>query len=202
MIQVSILGATDPLPHGTGLDGETVSPFDVSPQTKAVVFFFTAADCPISNRYAPRMTQLAEEFAPQGIESWLVYSDDLADPATIKTHQEEYRLRLPVLLDRTFAIADFARADVTPEAAVFVLSRPNNTPTPVYLGRLDDQYQGFGKYRPAATKNELYDLLTRVANGETPAFTKTKAIGCYIPNAAHAAKSQVSGNKNLKPSVP
>lgn len=183
---VTLLGARSTaatLPSGVGLDGDTISPFENSPETKAVVLFFTATDCPISNRYAPTMIRLAEEFSSQGIKCWLVYSDDLADPITIKSHQNEYNLRLPTLLDQAFDLADFAQADVTPEAAVFALSGQDTPPTLVYLGRIDDQYQGFGKYRPAATQHELYDLLTRVVNDETPAFTKTKAIGCYIPRA-------------------
>lgn len=177
----SALNATPPFPTGVDLNGSPVSPFKVSPATKAVVLFFTAPDCPISNRYAPSMSRLATTFADDEVKSWLVYSDDLADPEAIRGHLSDFNLNLPVVVDREFTIADFVGADVTPEAAIYVFGEPDRVPRLVYLGRIDDQYQGFGKYRPAATQHELRDLLTRIVDGETPAFTKTRAIGCYIP---------------------
>lgn len=172
---------TLPVPTAIGLSGETVNPLAPATGTKAVVLFFTAPDCPISNRYAPTMASLAAEFASEEIVCWLVYSDDLADVETIKQHRKDFRLDLPVAIDRQFAIADFVQADVTPEAAVYVFSDASSAPQIVYLGRIDDQYQGFGQYRPAATRHELRDLLAEISDGGLPAFTKTKAIGCYIP---------------------
>lgn len=181
VIPLTAIGAPIPLPTGVDLAGESVSPFSVTAETKAVVLFFTAPDCPISNRYAPTMARLAAEFAPQGITSWLVYSDDLVKADDIQTHQREYQLSLPTAIDPAFSIADFAQANVTPEVAVFVFAEGTRIPTPVYLGRIDDQYQGFGKYRPAATQHELRTLLTHMVAGHIPEFVKTKAIGCYIP---------------------
>lgn len=181
VISSTTIGAPPPLPTGVDLAGESVSPFSINAETKAVVLFFTASDCPISNRYAPTMARLAAEFTSQGIISWLVYADDLVDAASIQTHQRDYQLSLPTAIDPTFSIADFAQADVTPEVAVFVFTEGPRIPTQVYLGRIDDQYQGFGQYRPAATHHELHDLLTQIVAGEIPEFVKTKAIGCYIP---------------------
>ncbi len=172
---------TPPGPTAIGLSGETVTPFASLAGTKAVVLIFTAPDCPISNRYAPTIASLATEFAYHGIVSWLVYSDDLADVETIKQHQKDYNLNLPVAIDRQFLIADFVQADVTPEAAVYVFSDDSSAPQIVYLGRIDDQYREFGQYRPAATQHELRDLLAEISTGGLPTYTKTKAIGCYIP---------------------
>ncbi len=169
------------LPTGLGLRGEPVHPFEVSSGTKAVVLFFTAPDCPISNRYAPTMVRVAQQFGSKGVKSWLVYSDDLSDAATIKQHRIDYSLALPAAIDREFAIADFVGADVTPEVAVYVLSDEDRSPNLVYLGRIDDQYQGFGKFRPTASQHDLQDLLASIVAGEVPEFRKTKAVGCYIP---------------------
>lgn len=181
VISLTAFGTPPSLPTGVDLAGKSVSPFSVNAETRAVVLFFTAADCPISNRYAPTMARLSAEFASQGIISWLVYSDDLVDAASIQTHQRGYQLSLPTAIDPAFSIADFAQADVTPEVAVFVFKEGSRIPTQIYLGRIDDQYQGYGQYRPAATHHELHDLLTQIVAGEIPEFVKTKAIGCYIP---------------------
>ena len=181
LLTLSLIGGESRLPEGHTLDGTVISPLAAATGIRAAVLYFTAPDCPISNRYAPAMARLADEFAPQGIKSWLVYSDDLADAAAIKTHQQEFNLTLPAIIDREFVIADYADADVTPEAAVFVFSEEGDSPRLVYRGRIDDQYQGFGKYRPEATHHDLRSILVQVGNGTTPEFTATKAIGCYIP---------------------
>lgn len=173
--------ATPAPPAGVDLAGQPVAPLQVSTGTRAVVLFFTAPDCPIANRYAPTMSRLAAEFADSAITTWLIYADDLGDPPVIQQHQTDFRLKLPTALDHDFAIADYAGATVTPEAAVFVFSGEDRSPQLVYRGRIDDQYQGFGQFRPAATQHELHDLLTRIAAGEVPELITTKAIGCYLP---------------------
>jgi len=44
------------------LEGKSVNPLADS-SAKAVVFIFTRADCPISNRYAPEVRRLSASFA-------------------------------------------------------------------------------------------------------------------------------------------
>ncbi len=166
-------------PSGTTLDGEPVSPWGDS---TAVVLVFVAPDCPISNRYAPTLARLAADCDEQNAALWLVYADDLADPTRIREHQAEFKLAgLRTVIDRDFAIADFAGADVTPEVAVFVQPEESPEPQLVYLGRIDDQYQGYNKFRPAPTESELRDALDAIAAGKVPDLVRTKAIGCYIP---------------------
>ena len=64
---------------------------------------------------------------------------------------------------------------------MFVRSAATTEPQRVYIGRIDDQYQGYNKFRPAATQSELNDILDRIAAGDVPEPVRTKAIGCYIP---------------------
>src|ERR1041385_1936619 len=44
-------------------------------QTRAVVLFFLAAECPISNRYAPEINRLVTDFASQQVAFYAVHSD-------------------------------------------------------------------------------------------------------------------------------
>ncbi len=170
-----------PPPTGTTLDGATASPWADS-AARAIALVFVAPDCPISNRYAPTLARLAADCAERSIAVWLVYSDDQADPARIRENQAEFGLTgIATLIDRDFTMADFAGADVTPEAAVFVRPSPESAPRLVYRGRIDDQYEGYNTFRPAATTSELRATLDRIAAGEVPEFVRTKAIGCYIP---------------------
>jgi hypothetical protein len=63
-------GGTEPL--GIDLNGHPVE--ELAPAgSRAVVLFFTASDCPISNRYIPEIQRLAQEFGPRGVRVWFVY---------------------------------------------------------------------------------------------------------------------------------
>ncbi len=181
IVGLTAIYAAPPLPLGQDLAGNAVAPLAADPGTKAVVLFFVAPDCPISNRYAPTIVRIARDFGHDGVKTWLIYSDDLADPEVIQQHLNEFNLGLPIAIDRSFTIADYTGADVTPEAVVYGWRDSDSAPQLLYRGRIDDQYEGFGKYRPAATQHDLRSLQENIIAGEFPNFTSTKAIGCYIP---------------------
>ena len=164
------------------LVGKPVTPLRFTEDTSAVMLFFVAPDCPISNRYAPTIARLASTYAAKGVETWLIYADDQADPVVIRTHQSEFKLELPTALDREYTLTKYTGADVTPEVVVYVPgSSAEAPPQLVYRGRIDDQYEGFGRYRPTATSSELTQTLDQVFAGSVPTPVITKAIGCYIP---------------------
>lgn len=167
-------------PQGRDLEGNPVAPFEVGSDVLAVVLFFTATDCPIANRYSPEIARLASGFSSAGIKSWLVYSNDTVEASTVAAHRNDYQLDLPALIDGDYAVAEYADAEVTPEAVVY-LTKAGQDPQLVYRGRIDNRYQGFGKYRPAATEHDLREVLQQIADGQVPAFRETEAIGCYIP---------------------
>jgi hypothetical protein len=174
---------TNPPPSIENLAGDTVSPLSFTSDTRGVILFFVAPDCPISNRYAPTIARIAQDSRARGFKSWLIYADDLADVPTIKTHQQEFSLNLPTALDRKYLLTKYTGADVTPEAVVYIPpTSPTTTPRLAYRGRIDDQYEGFGRYRPVATHSELTTVLEQIINGTPPKSPiVTKAIGCYIP---------------------
>ena len=174
---------TNPPPSIENLAGDSVSPLTFDSDTRGVILFFAAPDCPISNRYAPTIARIAQDSREHGFKTWLIYADDLADVPTIKKHQKDFSLNLPTALDRKYLLTKYTGADVTPEAVVYIPpTGPNTAPRLVYRGRIDDQYEGFGRYRPAATHSELTTVLEQIINGTSPkAPVVTKAIGCYIP---------------------
>lgn len=170
-------------PSIENLAGDPVSPLTFASDTRGIILFFVAPDCPISNRYAPTINRIALDSRGDGFETWLIYADDLADLPTIKTHQKDFRLDLPTALDRKYLLTKYTGADVTPEAVVYIPPPgPNTPPRLVYRGRIDDQYEGFGRYRPVATHSELTTVLEQISHGSPPKSPiVTKAIGCYIP---------------------
>jgi len=156
--------------------GELVSPLDAF-DGAAVVFLFTLTDCPISNRYAPRVCALAEAYAARGIRFWLVYPDVTETDEEVRAHLVEYDYAIGALRDPDYALVRLAGATITPEAAVFL---PDGTLA--YRGRIDDRHADFGKTRVEAGEHDLARALDEILAGQPVSVPRTKAVGCYIPD--------------------
>jgi hypothetical protein len=162
------------------LSGASVDAFQAPAGTRAIVFFFTSTDCPISNRYAPEVRRLAERFAPRGVVFRLVYPGRAGRADAIRAHVAAfwYGGAAEPFRDPTLALAKYVGATVTPEAAVVVDGRV------VYHGRIDDRYVDLGVERPAATTHDLADAIEAVLTGGRIARPATQAVGCYIADLA------------------
>jgi hypothetical protein len=155
-------------------DGEEFDPVRSSAAV-ATVFVFVRSDCPISNRYAPTVRRLAEEFGPRGVAFWLVYADPDETEESIEAHREAYDFGAPSASDVHHDLVRWTGASVTPEAVVFV---PGHGV--VYRGRIDDRYVAFGQARQSPTRSDLLEVLERTLDGDPPAFHTAVAIGCAI----------------------
>lgn len=160
------------------LENRAVDPFQITGGAKAVVFLFTATDCPISNRYAPEVQRLYEAFAPKGVRFFVVYPNPAEKSADIREHAKAFGYRADVLRDPHQALVKLANATITPEAAVFVNGRL------VYHGRIDDRFVDFGVDRPAPTRRDLDEALSAVLAGKPVPHPVTQAVGCYIADFA------------------
>ena len=162
---------------GIRLDGTVVSPLASAAGVEANVLLFVMTDCPISNRYAPEVRRLHDEFAG-AVRFWLVYVDAHRPRDELREHRASFGYPFAALRDVDGALAALAGATVTPEAVVFDAAQRL-----VYRGRIDDRYVSFGVARRAPRTRDLHDRLRRLAAGETLAFSQTRAVGCYIPGA-------------------
>ena len=160
-----------------GLDGVPVEPFAPARGIEATVLLFVMTDCPISNRYAPEIRRLHDEFAGT-VRFWLVYVDAERPLDELREHHSSFGYPFRAVRDADGALVALAGATVTPEVAVF---DPDRRMT--YRGRIDDRYVSFGVARRAPRTRDLRDRLSRIAAGETLTFSETRAVGCYIPGA-------------------
>ena len=156
------------------LSGRSVNPLRAA-KSRATVFLFIRSDCPISNRYAPEVRRLYEEFAPRGVGFWLVYPDPKEAPAAIRQHLKEYEYPFGALRDPSHSLVTLTGAKVTPEAAVFV-----DGGKMVYHGRIDDLYVDFGKARRAPTTHDLEQVLEAILAGKPVHEASAPAVGCFI----------------------
>ena len=175
-VVLSAENAKTPLSAMRGFDlaGHPLDPFE-SANAKAVVLIFVGTDCPISNRYAPEIRRLDEEFARSNVRFWLVYADADTSPGAIREHIKEYQLPQEVLRDPQHALVRLSQARVTPEAAVFLPGRRL-----VYHGRIDNRYEDLGKERPDATQRDLRDVLEAILKGNPVPYASARAVGCFI----------------------
>ena len=101
-----------------GLDGTDVRPLVPADDGEATVLLFVMTDCPISNRYAPEIRRLHEQFAGAA-RFWLVYVDAQRPVDELREHRASFGYPFRALRDVDGALVALAGATVTPEAAVF-----------------------------------------------------------------------------------
>lgn len=168
---------------GTGavdLAGNASDPFTAP--AAARVFIFVRTDCPLTNRYAPELRRISDEFATQSVQFWLVYPDPSETPENIKRHMVDYSLPGHPLLDPHHDLVKRAHAVTAPEVAVF-----NSTNQLVYHGRIDDLWVTPGRARPMPTTHDLEDAIYTVLEGKSPRVAETRAIGCALADVAPAS---------------
>ena len=141
----------------------------------AAVLIFVSAECPVSNRYAPEIQRLYQEFAPKGVRFTLVYPNPSDDRVVIERHIREYGLPSVVQPDPEHVLVRKAKATVTPEAVVF-----DGRNRVLYQGRIDDRFVELGRERPVATQHDLRNALNAALSGRPAIPAKTQAVGCFI----------------------
>jgi len=163
---------------GTALDGTPLT--QLAPAgTKAVVLFFVATECPISNRTFPEMERLRETFSPRKIRFLYVYPNAGETAADIRAHQASYDPQGTAILDPDAALVHLTHAFVTPEAAILTPA-PRRAWNVAYIGRIDDRYVHIGLQRPQPTQLLADRALTQFVSSKPIAPDAGTPIGCTI----------------------
>lgn len=144
-------------------------------QARAIVLYYVTTDCPLSNAYAPEMNRIEEAYTPRGVRFYAVQGDSTIADDAVRQHAREFAYRFPVLIDPQQALAHHTGATVTPEAVVL-----SHDGAVLYLGRIDNRVEDFGKVRLEATEFDLRDALDAFLAGRPVARPHTRAIGCAI----------------------
>ena len=146
--------------------------------SRAVVLFFVASDCPISNRYMPELQRIEQEFQGRQVRFWFVYPNITETHASIHAHQAAYAGDGHILTDAKGRLTALTGARVTPEAAVLVPG--GSTLHTVFTGRVDDRYLSFGVERPQPTRHDLEAALTAALAHQPVAPPGGAPVGCAI----------------------
>jgi peroxiredoxin len=160
----------------TGIDGKNYQPLSLSGH-HAAVLVFVLQDCPICNGYAPQIQHLAAEFSRKETAFYLIHVDPTLTADAARKHARDYGYTIPVLIDTRHELV--ARLGVIAVPTAVVLGAEGEVK---YLGRIDDQYVAIGKARNVVTQYDLRDALTAVLNGKPVEKSRTRAIGCAVPD--------------------
>jgi peroxiredoxin len=170
------LGAANRAPHFSLPDtlGHTHTPAEWSGK-RAVVLFFLTTDCPLCNNYVPELNRIAQAYSGRGVAFYGIQGDATVPDADVRRHVQDYAYTFPYLIDPQESLAAFTGATTTPETAV--LSPEGQL---LYLGRIDNRLEDFGKQRVQVTEFDLRDTLEAILNGKPAPHARTKALGCAI----------------------
>jgi len=148
--------------------------------SKVVVLAFVGTECPLAKLYAPRLQELAKQYADLGVSFVAINSNRQDSITEIAAHARVHGFQFPVLKDLSNKVADRVGAKRTPE--VFVLDK---TRTIRYVGRIDDQY-GVGYIRDKVGKQFLRAAIDDLLADRKVAVAKTETVGCLIGRVRQA----------------
>jgi peroxiredoxin len=142
---------------------------------RAIVLFFVSTDCPLSNRYVPELNRLDRAYASRAVVFYAVQGDATVAAEEVRRHAKEFGYRFPYLLDPQQLLSTYTGATTIPEVAV--LSPSGRL---LYLGRIDNRLEDYGKERVQVTAFDLRDALDATLRGKPVTHPRTRAVGCAI----------------------
>ncbi len=162
--------------------GQTRAIENIKP--RAIILVWRDLDCPVSQKYAPRLKSLQEEFALLAADVSFVYlfPGTAHTVAELKADMAEHGHKGLLAQDPEGTLARALRLRTTAE--VFVLDKAR---TLRYRGAIDDQY-GIGYQKNAPEHHYLRDAVRAVLDQHVVAIPATTAPGCVAEHGESDAK--------------
>ena len=173
-----LVGKEAPAFNLKNIDGKMVS-LDKYKNDKGVIVIFTCNHCPYSKLYEDRIIALDKQYKTAGYPVVAINPNDVKQypddsPAKMKSRAKEKGFTFPYLFDGTQEIAKAYAATRTPH--VYLLQNEKGKFTVRYVGAIDDNAND----ATAVGVKYLEDAIAKIASGQAPEPSFTKAIGCGI----------------------
>ncbi|MAF65867.1 MAG: alkyl hydroperoxide reductase [Planctomycetes bacterium] len=146
-------------------------------ERKAYVLVFTTTDCPLVQRYLPRLAALEREFRPQGVQFVAVGVGPHDSLIELAAQAVEKGAGIPFVKDFDGSTVRALGVERTPEVVVLDAERRLR-----YRGRVDSQYR-LGGVRPDEGRADLRSAITEVLAGREVTVSETPVDGCRIQPA-------------------
>lgn len=142
---------------------------------RAIVLVFTVTGCPIVQKSVPKIKQLRDTFGPKGVMFWMIDSAREDDAASVTAEARDFKIDIPILLDRSQNVARTVAASRTAEAVCI----DAKSWSIFYRGAIDDQL-GYGTEKRRATHPYLEAALKNFLAGKPIDPVQTEVRGCRI----------------------
>lgn len=166
-------------------------------ERQAFVVVFTTLDCPVVNRYLPRIKELEQQYRDRGVQFLALNVG--ADEPLVEVAQQALEAGLPFPVGRDFdgRFAESVGATRTPEVVVL-----DATMRLRFRGRIDSQVRLAG-VAPRPGREDLKEALEDVLAGIDVRVPETPVDGCRIEFAAlrslPAVPDQVTFHEHIAP---
>jgi peroxiredoxin len=157
------------------LDGKAVA-FSALKGPITVVTFI-ATECPVSNSYNQRMTDLYKDYTAKNVKFIFVNANRSEPAGVVRDHAKRVGFPFAVYKDPDNVLADRFDAQVTPESFVI-----DSSGTIRYHGSIDDNMN-----ESSVHTQRLRVALDALLAGKTVPSTETKAFGCTIKRVRKAS---------------
>lgn len=179
-----------PVDHGVGrlvadatfvdLEGKQRSLAEFK-NSKLVVVAMTSTSCPLSRKYLPTLTALAQSYSTKDVQFIAVNCIATDKPEEIKAAAQTFGTTALYIHDSDEQLARHLGAMTTTDVLVLDPAR-----TVVYHGAIDDQY-GIGYALDAPRHTFLATALDSLLAGKTPEVSATAAPGCLLDHEPSTA---------------
>jgi thiol-disulfide isomerase/thioredoxin len=143
-------------------------------EADAYVLAFITNECPLAQRYLPKLVELHEKYDEQNVR-FVAVNVGPADTITEAAwHAQEHGITFPVTKDWSTETAQELGVTRTPEVVIL-----DSDHIMRYRGRVDDQYR-LGGVKPTVGRADLEEALKEVLAGEEVSVKTTPADGCAI----------------------
>jgi peroxiredoxin len=148
-------------------------------EAKGYIVVFTCNTCPVAQAYQSRIEALNKEFATKGYPVVAINTNDpSASPGDSYEKMQSYakakNLSYAYLEDPDHVYTKKYGATRTPHTVV--LTKTANGNQVAYIGAIDNNQEGEG----SGTTSYVKDAVNALLQGQKPAITSTKAIGCGV----------------------
>ena len=202
LLLVSVATATEPVEasrvqdlRALDLDGKIRRP-GTENGVRPIALVFLDTECPISNRYLPRLGEIAQAAGKLEVDFFGVLSDPSLSRAKALEYRKEYEIRFPILFDTTGEIAARLKPTHVPEA--FVIDARDRV---AYRGRIDDQFAAIGRPRARVSSHDLKTAIEATAAGRDPASRHEPPVGCIFEawNTAAEEANEITYARHIAP---
>ena len=150
---------------------------------KAIVIIMREKDCPISEKYGPRLIRLEKEYSNKGIKFIYNYVGQVRTERSAKEDLARFGFKDSYVIDSRQTVINALGAETTGD--VFILTPERKV---IYRGPIDDQYHLL-KTAPKVRNHYVLDRLSALISGQEIAPKELPAPGCIISRPITKKKS-------------